>query len=214
MDVVPAKFQLRVKGNAELDATHRAIIETNLPSFETIQIGSGNKPKFLRINKGGKTCGVILSEIRYGTANEIGLDRFKQRHLNVKDGELVDIEEINPANAAKIELYVPSDFSERDTVRFIGKPVSRNEKTAVYAFSGDPNSARIVVINNVAPKGIVLIVPTTEFANSIIQSETVPITYKDIGGLSREIKSIREVVEYPFRFPDVFEYLGYPSQRE
>ena len=34
------------------------------------------------------------------------------------------------------------------------------------------------------------------------------ITYEDIGGLRREIKRIREMIELPLRYPEVFERLG------
>jgi transitional endoplasmic reticulum ATPase len=35
-----------------------------------------------------------------------------------------------------------------------------------------------------------------------------PITYRDIGGLEKEIERIREIVELPLRFPQVFQRLG------
>ncbi|QQG39189.1 MAG: CDC48 family AAA ATPase [Candidatus Woesearchaeota archaeon] len=42
-----------------------------------------------------------------------------------------------------------------------------------------------------------------------ISDEKIPdITYEDIGGLSEEIKKIREMVELPLRHPEVFERLG------
>ena len=42
-----------------------------------------------------------------------------------------------------------------------------------------------------------------------ISEESVPeITYEDIGGLSEEIKKIREMVEIPLKHPEIFEKLG------
>ncbi|MEK6818864.1 MAG: CDC48 family AAA ATPase [Nanoarchaeota archaeon] len=42
-----------------------------------------------------------------------------------------------------------------------------------------------------------------------ISEESVPeITYEDIGGLSDEIKKIREMVEIPLKHPEIFEKLG------
>jgi transitional endoplasmic reticulum ATPase len=35
-----------------------------------------------------------------------------------------------------------------------------------------------------------------------------PIAYEDIGGLGREIASIREQIEYPLKFPGIFDRLG------
>ncbi|MCW3998660.1 MAG: AAA family ATPase [Candidatus Bathyarchaeota archaeon] len=201
------KFQLKVRGSAELDATHRATIESDLPGIEALKFGTDDVA-FLRLEKQGKSCGCILLEVKSGNANEIVLDRFKQRHLNVKDGGVVDVEAVVPNTAERIELSVPPDFSERDVIRFIGKPLTRNEKTAVYVFSGGLNSARVVTVSNAKPDGIVLVSTSTQFITSIMKPEVVPIHYSDIGGLDREIRQIREVVEYPFRYNDVFEHLG------
>ena len=42
-----------------------------------------------------------------------------------------------------------------------------------------------------------------------ISDEKIPeITYEDIGGLSEEVKKIREMVEVPLKHPEVFERLG------
>ncbi len=42
-----------------------------------------------------------------------------------------------------------------------------------------------------------------------ITEETIPeITYEDIGGLSEEIRKIREMVEIPLKHPEIFERLG------
>lgn len=204
------KSQLKAYGRIDLDGTHRAIIETNLPEFESLLNTVHKTPRFLKLQNAGKTCGCILAEVRRCGVNKIWLDQFKQRHLNIRDGDPVDIEEIQPPVAQKIELRVPPDFLERDMARFIGKPVTRGEKTALYSFSGDP---RPVTVADVKPSGIVAIASTTDIVTSGMEAEEVPITYKDIGGLNREIKLIREVVEYPLRFPEVFEYLGVSQPR-
>ncbi|MBI5398875.1 CDC48 family AAA ATPase [Candidatus Woesearchaeota archaeon] len=70
----------------------------------------------------------------------------------------------------------------------------------------------IVVETN--PKGACLITHTTEVvfnpeAVELKEVEKAPeVTYEDIGGLSEEIKKIREMVELPLKHPEVFERLG------
>ena len=137
-------------------------------------------------------------------------DSYKLRHLHITDGDFIDVEEIQPPNAQKIELLVPPDFSERDTARLIGKPVTKGEKSAFYTFSGEP---RIVTVASIKPEGICVICADTDLSTSNRESEEAPIIYKDIGGLSREIKLIREVVEYPLRYPEIFEHLGVSQPR-
>ncbi len=42
-----------------------------------------------------------------------------------------------------------------------------------------------------------------------VEEETIPeVTYEDIGGLSEEIRKIREMVELPLKHPEVFDRLG------
>ncbi len=204
------KSQLKAHGRADLDGTHRVVIETDLSEFESLQNAVHETPLFLQLKNANKTCGCILAEIRRGNGNRIWLDQFKQRHLLVKDGDPVGIEEIQFPTAQKIELRVPPDFSERDTARLIGKPVTKGEKSAFYTFSGEP---RLFTVSDAKPSGIVVIAPTTNIVTSGMESEEVPVTYKGIGGLNREIKLIREVVEYPLRYPEVFEHLGVSQPR-
>ncbi len=204
------KSQLKAYGRADLDGTHRVIIETDMPEFVPLMNTVHKTPQFIKLENAGKVCGCILAEVRRGSGNRIWLDQFKQRHLQVRDGESVNIEEIQPSAAETIEVRVPPDFSERDQCRLIGKPVTKGEKTALYTFSGEP---RPVTVEDVKPSGIVVITTATEIGTSSAEAEDVPVTYKDIGGLSREIQKIREVVEYPLRFPQVFKHLGVTQPR-
>jgi len=204
------KSQLKAYGRADFDGTHRAIIETDFPEFMSLLSQVHNTPQFIKLENAGKVCGCILAEIKPGNTNRIWLDQFKQRLLQVRDGDQVDVKEIQLSAAQRVELRTPPDFSERDMARLIGKPVTKGEKTALYAFSGEP---RPVTIENVSPAGIVVIANTTEIVTSGMEAEEVPVTYKDIGGLSREIRIIREVIEYPLRFPEVFQHLGVSQPR-
>jgi transitional endoplasmic reticulum ATPase len=69
------------------------------------------------------------------------------------------------------------------------------------------------VVAETNPKGAVLISDTTEIVLNPqaveIKEEVVPdVSYEDIGGLKEEIKKIREMVELPLKYPEIFERLG------
>ncbi|MBS3136353.1 AAA family ATPase [Candidatus Woesearchaeota archaeon] len=70
------------------------------------------------------------------------------------------------------------------------------------------------LVADTSPKGAVIISDETEVvfnpeAVEVEEYEGAPeITYEDIGGLSEEIKKIREMVELPLKHPEVFERLG------
>jgi len=61
------------------------------------------------------------------------------------------------------------------------------------------------------PKGIVLIQAGTNVrirGEAQAERRAAAISYEDIGGLGREIQRIREMIELPLRYPEVFERLG------
>jgi transitional endoplasmic reticulum ATPase len=69
------------------------------------------------------------------------------------------------------------------------------------------------VVAETNPKDAVVITESTEITLNPeaveVEEETVPeVTYEDIGGLSDEIKKIREMVELPLKHPEIFERLG------
>ena len=67
-------------------------------------------------------------------------------------------------------------------------------------------------VESTVPKGPVLINPTTRLVigkarqQGDVVAET--ISYEDIGGLKPQLQRIREMIELPLRYPEVFERLG------
>jgi transitional endoplasmic reticulum ATPase len=71
---------------------------------------------------------------------------------------------------------------------------------------------RLVVVST-APKGIVLIDANTEIElrpeyTEAKESRRADVTYDDIGGIGTTIDQLREMVELPLRYPEIFERLG------
>ncbi len=69
------------------------------------------------------------------------------------------------------------------------------------------------IVADCFPKGSLLITENSEVKfstkNVEVSEEKVPyITYEDIGGLTDEIKKVREMVELPLKHPELFERLG------
>ncbi len=196
-------FELAAFGRVDLDGTHRAVIESSHPDFASSPGTDGTV--YLKLTFNGRSCGCLLAKVVAGEENRVYLDRFKQWHLNVEDGQPIAVEQFTPRPCTRLALRVPSDFSERDAIRFIGKPISQNERTALFSFSGQ---TRPMVVTAVSPEEIVLVSSETEITTTALQAQGAPTTYRDIGGLRREVTLIREVIEYPIRYPDVFKHLG------
>jgi len=69
------------------------------------------------------------------------------------------------------------------------------------------------IVVDCQPKQPVIISELTEVifnpeAVEIPEEKVLEVTYEDIGGLSEEIKKIREMVELPLKHPEIFERLG------
>jgi transitional endoplasmic reticulum ATPase len=65
-------------------------------------------------------------------------------------------------------------------------------------------------VDSVKPKSPALIVPTTTLTIGKISEEKSgrTVSYEDIGGLKPQLLRIRETIELPLRYPEVFERLG------
>ncbi len=88
-----------------------------------------------------------------------------------------------------------------------GIPVTPGDQVRVDLFG---TRAQTFTVVETAPSGPVLIGPATaiRLASEGARQERGTITYEDIGGLRREIRRIREMIELPLRYPEVFERLG------
>jgi len=63
------------------------------------------------------------------------------------------------------------------------------------------------------PAAAVIVVPSTQVVLSekpakLLATEVPRVTYEDIGGLTDEIRKVREIIELPLRYPELFERLG------
>ena len=88
-----------------------------------------------------------------------------------------------------------------------GIPVVEGNQVRVALFGARAQSFTVV---QSLPDGPVLIGPKTtiRLAGEGAGQEHSAITYEDIGGLHREIRRIREMIELPLRYPEIFDRLG------
>ena len=88
-----------------------------------------------------------------------------------------------------------------------GLPVTKDDRVRTNLFGSRICDFRIV---DTTPSGTVIISKST-YVNVEKQAEgekKAKITYEDIGGLGPQIQRIREMIELPLRFPQVFDRLG------
>ena len=123
--------------------------------------------------------------------------------------------EYKPANKVILApMTVSSLRGDRDT-RYIGRlleglPLVTGDRVRANLFGTRSCDFRVV---NTVPKGLpVILQPNTLIE---MKEEEVPerrrglrLSYEDIGGLDKEIQRIREMIELPLKYPQVFERLG------
>jgi len=83
--------------------------------------------------------------------------------------------------------------------------------------SGDKIRARLFgtktcdfLVEDTIPDGVVSVCPTTliKVKSKEGKLEKAKISYEDIGGLGTQVQRIREMIELPLKYPEVFERLG------
>jgi transitional endoplasmic reticulum ATPase len=146
----------------------------------------------------------------------IQIDGITRGNAEVNLGEIVRIKKI-PYKIAATVLITPIDLtnvvpegSELEQFPKIlqGLPVLIGDKINVPFLTG---KNRFFLVEATSPSGGVLINSKTKF---LIKKPDYPIeapshvSYEDVGGLERELKLIREMVELPLRYVEVFEKLG------
>ncbi|MGO9058394.1 MAG: CDC48 family AAA ATPase [Candidatus Binataceae bacterium] len=142
----------------------------------------------------------------------VQLDGICRENAGAALDELVEVRKVACRPAERIEIaplnIVPSD---RD-LKYIGSlldglPVLEGNRIRATLFGSRWADFRV---RSASPKGPVLIMPATNLIVGQLSEEKVSrtISYEDIGGLRSQLQRIRETIELPLRYPEVFERLG------
>jgi transitional endoplasmic reticulum ATPase len=131
-----------------------------------------------------------------------GLDQVVEvRKVAARPAGTVALASVGPAPSDRDLKYIGS--------RLDGLAVVEGDRLRVTLFAARWADFKV---KSTSPAGPVVINPATtlEVKGSGEKEREVArtISYEDIGGLQREIRRIREIVELPLRYPQVFERLG------
>jgi len=149
----------------------------------------------------------------YGTP-VIQMDGIIRRNTGVGLNETVEVSKIEVRKARKVVLSPLENFSEwrkddekelRDILR--GIPLTCEDELSLILFGHQERGFRVT---GTAPGGPVAVNAETDihFVQPDLGYSRTRITYEDVGGLNQQVKKIREILELPFKFPDVFRKLG------
>src|SRR3989338_701607 len=145
--------------------------------------------------------------------SRIQIDGLVRGNAQVSLDEKVTLRKVPWQPAEKVVLApVTPGMMDKDS-RYIGTlldglPLVEGDRIRATLFGARYNE---FLVESTLPKDVVIIKPTT----SLKIAETLPtkparlkVSYEDVGGLEKEIQRIREMIELPLKYPQVFERLG------
>jgi len=144
--------------------------------------------------------------------SRIQIDGVTRENVGAGLDQGVEVSKIVARPAQRVALSGLTITPQERDMKYIGSlldglPVLAGDRLRATLFG--TRSADFKV-ESTKPDGPVVINPTTvlEVHASGQKEKARPFSYEDIGGLKREIHRIREIVELPLRYPEVFERLG------
>ena len=150
----------------------------------------------------------------------IQIDGITRENAKVGLDEKVTVQKNESRPARKITLTPLTDGGvlqkDKDT-KYIASLIEGLPLT-----SGDKIRARLFgtktcdfIVEDTVPDGVVLVSPTTliKVKSKEGKLEKAKVSYEDIGGLSTQVQRIREMIELPLKYPEVFERLGIEAPR-
>lgn len=143
--------------------------------------------------------------------SRIQLDGLARENAGASLDEFVLVRKTACRPAERVVL-APTNITpmERD-LKYIGSlldglPVLEGDRIRANLFGS--RSADFKVESTV-PKGPVMIHPATQLLiGKAREEEARVLSYEDIGGLKSQLQRVREMIELPLRYPEVFERLG------
>lgn len=190
----------------------RALARMDPEDLEKLQIAIGD---IVEVTGKRKTiCKAMPAYKESRGHSRIQLDGLTRENAGAGLDEYVSVSKTVHRPAEQVML-TPTNItpSDRD-LKYIGSlldglPVLTGDRIRANLFGSRSASFKV---ESTLPKGPVVINPTTHLVVGKGQVEDPrgprELSYEDIGGLKPQLQRIREMIELPLRFPEVFERLG------
>jgi transitional endoplasmic reticulum ATPase len=212
---VPDGIELTVAGALVTD-DGRGIARIDSKARKLIGVISGDVIEIKGRRK--STAAVVQSAYQQDEGLDfIRIDGYLRQNIGIGIGDRVFVAKAEVKNAERVVLAPPPnqrtpmspEFSEYAKNRLEDKPLMKGDVMPIAMFGYSFN----FIVVQVQPHGCVRVTKDTEV---IVKTEPVSdllvkigeVHYEDIGGLKNEMQRIREMVELPIRYPELFERLG------
>ncbi|MHA2363860.1 MAG: CDC48 family AAA ATPase [Candidatus Hodarchaeales archaeon] len=212
------RLQVKAADIQDVGKSFARISETNL---KELGLNPGDLAEIVGSEEKRTTVVVWVAPRKDEGKDIIRIDGTVRANAGTALDEFVTVRKTEVISASYVELSPTGRYSLRGAGQYFkrelkGNPISVNDKLRIRA----GNRVIEYVIIKIQPEsesGSLLVDENTDL-KIIISKESkkdgkkdqlVPkIAYEDIGGLKETIDTIREMVELPFRFPELFTKLG------
>ncbi|OUJ19199.1 ATPase of the AAA+ class CDC48 family [Methanonatronarchaeum thermophilum] len=202
-------IKLRVAEARHRDAG-RGIARVSTEVMQKLNLTSGD---IIQIDGKGTATAVVWPGYPNDPNDAIRIDGSVRNNAGAGIGDKVEVKKVNAQKAKKIAIAPTEEINLRissDGVRKIleGRPISKGQKIRVEFF-GRAINYKVVQTD---PAGTVIADSNTKIQindKPVEEVEEVPqVTYEDIGGLEKELRKVREMIELPMKKPELFQRLG------
>lgn len=219
-----SKDKVSTNGGLKLKVTEaigkdvgRAYARMGPEDLEKLGLAIGDTIKVT--GKQSTVCKAMLAYKEVREQSRIQLDGLSRTNAGTAIDESVRVEKI-AVKAAQSVTITPITITPNDRdLQYIGRlldglPVLKGDLIRATLFGSRWAEFKVA---SVAPKGPVLIHPTTVLEVGKTPQAAGPAvsipSYEDIGGLKPQLGRVREMIELPLRYPEVFERLGIDAPR-
>lgn len=157
-------------------------------------------------------CKIMPAYKEMRDQSRIQLDGLTRENAGAGLDELVTIRKTTCYPAQKISLSPATVIPGERDLKYIGSlldgiPVMPGDRIRANLFGSRSADFKV---EGTTPKGPVFINPTTRLTISKTREANAAgrVAYEDVGGLKSQLLRIREMIELPLRYPEVFNRLG------
>ena len=147
----------------------------------------------------------------------VRMDRFLRQALKAHLNDTIEVEPADLKPVPRIELTPAIDVSTaHELIPHLRKVMAQNRTpvsigAVLYISFPDTQAGTTYEVHGL-PDGPGYVTEQTEirlhFHDEHIPQGAFDVTFEDVGGLGRQIKLVRELVQLPLRFPHVYRQLG------
>jgi transitional endoplasmic reticulum ATPase len=145
----------------------------------------------------------------------IRIDGYTRSNAGAGIDENVDVRKVDARKATKITIAPTEPLRIMGGEEYLkqileNRVISRGDLIPLGIMGRRIN---LIVTGFQPPAAAVMVVPSTQVVLSekpakALALDVPRVTYEDIGGLNDEIRKVREMIELPLRYPELFERLG------